>query len=163
MVQVRHSSSQIHPWLLPFLQRGDAGTFSSCVPCCSPSGYTSLTSLFLPSLSKTTPSPGTFSSTSISRGQNIPWHAVHGPWKSKLDRGPVFNSLSRQECTLRSAPLAIMHQLCGHFQGVLGAIGGVLPYGLPSSFFLLFCTFLSLTPFPFFICHPLKLLGFLFL
>lgn len=79
--------SWVHPWLLPFLQWGDAGThflhvfhtavplasgslwhiFSSCVPV----PLANISHFILTSLSKTTQSPETFSSASISPSQDL--------------------------------------------------------------------------------------------
>lgn len=84
---------------------------------------------------------------------------IHQPWPKLQSMAPGEASYSGDpflfpcpSTPLGSAPLAITHQLCGHFQGVLSAIGGrLLPYGLLSSLFFLFCTFVPQSPsfFPF--------------
>lgn len=91
--------SWVHPWLLPFLQWGDAGThflhvFHTAVP---------LAHIFVMC-------PETFSSASISPCQK--W-----PWRNKLIETPFLNSCPTT--SLENASLAIAHQFwvlsgCAH-------------------------------------------------
>lgn len=105
---------------------------------------TLLTSLFLYSLSKTTPSLESFSSISTNPCQNC------SPWtlEKQVHQGPIFQFLSHH--IFRKWPSCTSS---GHFQDVLSAVGSVLPYTPLSSPLFLVHFFLSAL-FLFLICHP---------
>lgn len=153
MVQVRHSSGQVHPWLLSFWQWGDAGTpFLHVCHAAVPLAIL-LISLFLPSLSKTTPSPWTCSSTWLISPSHLEKQVRQGthfyffvhphlwevhPWPSGTSTMGTF-------------------RVCRVLLEVFFPMVTLLPC------FFCFVHFCPSIPLHFSICHPLQVLGFLFL
>lgn len=127
-------SSQVHPWCVIFASR-HWHTFSSCVSCCSPSGNISLT-YFYPSHSR----PHQILRLSHQHPLDLAKTAVHGTWRCKVDRWPIFNSLSHHT-SRKHTP--------GHHTPALQALSGcaecywrcsaLVPTSLLFSCFVHFC------------------------
>lgn len=159
--QVRHSSGQVSYDFCPFSSKELLARLFFMYAMLQSLWLQFCQHLSLTHSSKTTLSPRTSSSTLI--GPVKDWSMAHG--EEALARVPF--SFPQTTTPLVSASLAIMHKICKYLQGVLSAIGVVLPLGsLVLLFFFhiifyLFILYFSLLPFLIF--HPLYLLFFLFL